>query len=144
MMTQNITHPTKIGNARAAADVPRVSAWWLPVILLMSFVAMIPWPASGIALFQSTFENAWEAYFMFGGLTAIPVAYMSILFGGLSNDGFGMILVVVWGLVLVAPPALIVLFRPTRRWIVATLIGQATFSMIQAALGILMVIGKSV
>ena len=81
---------------------------------------------------------------MFGGVTAIPIAILSIPMGGFSDDTFGMILLIVWGLFVVVPPALILLFRPTRWWIAATLVSQAIFSVIQATMGVLMVIGKAV
>lgn len=133
--------------AMQSAEQPahaRMSARWFPVVLLLSFVVMIPWPTAGIALTQSFFDNAWEVYFMFGGLTAIPVAILSVPFGGFSNEAFGRILLVVWGLVVVVPPALVFATRPTRTLIVIALTSQLIFSLIQAALGALMVIGKDV
>jgi len=110
----------------------------------MSLAVMIPWPVAGIALASSFFENDWEASFMFGGVTAIPIAMIALAFGGVSEEGMIGIMFVVWALFLLLPPLLVFMIRPVRWLIITMLACQAAFSMIQAAMGALMVLGKSV
>ena len=82
---------------------------------------------------------------MFGGLTGLLLVPLGGLFGNFfSDESFAISLLAVWGVCFIAPPVIVFMTRPTRILIVVMLINQLVFSGLQAAIGILVVIGKDV
>lgn len=118
-------------------DVPRWS-------ILRSFLVMLPWPMLGIGvcLGLSIFEEASEAVLMFGGLTLIFSLPLGLVVS--SEWIFGALIGLVWLLALVLPLWFDEKAMHDKFNVVAILAGQSLFSAIQAGLGFLMILGKSV
>ena len=115
----------------------------LAIALLKSLGVMIPWPIVGIALSYGMFDQADEAILLFGGVTGLFLVPIMMI-GDISEMTFGLVICVVWGVALLLPP-IIVHRRFRSRGTRAILLGlQSAFSLAQAAMGILMILGKDV
>lgn len=122
-------------------STPSVRA--LPMLFLKSFAVMIPWPLLGIVLCYHMFDQPDEVVLLFGGITGIwALLLMTVV--DLPDTAFAVIIVVAWCLALVTPPVVMYRRRPSQTAIVVLLLIQGGFSIAQAALGALMILGKSV
>lgn len=113
------------------------------VLCVGSIAVMLPWPLLGILLMQSLFDNASEAFFFFGGITLFPLMILAI-FGSPSEEVLITLFMIVWLAAAVIPN--LWLRRRLRSWTaVSVLLGlQTAFSLAQALMGALLIVGKSV
>lgn len=111
-------------------------------LCVASFAVMAPWPLLGILALHAQFDHADEASLLFGGITAIPIAILTLI--GLPTASLPPILVSLWIAAAVVPD--IWFARRLASWrAVLTLLGwQAAFSLAQATMGAMMIVGKSV
>jgi general stress protein CsbA len=107
-----------------------------------SIAVMVPWPLLGIVLMHSSFDKQSEAFLFFGGVTMFPLMLLS-LFGSVPESTYIAVFMLVWLAVAVVPIVLI-RRRFTVGWIVGVLCVQMGFSLAQAAMGAMLIIGKSV
>jgi hypothetical protein len=118
-----------------------------PLRMLMlwvgSLAVMAPWPLLGILLTRSAFDEATEAFFMFGGITMFPLMVLA-LFGSPHEAVLIVLIMLVWVAAAVVPG--VWLRRRLGSWVaIGALLGsQTAFSFAQAAMGALLVIGKNV
>ena len=130
--------------ATAESDEPkRRIRWWIP---LLSLAVMLPWPLLGIGLglVGGFFDHFWEIMFLFGGITSlllVPFICAGLL---LSEAAIGTAIGVVWCLALLAPVLIPSRLRATRQALMINFALQSGFSAAQAALGVFMIVGKSV
>ncbi|MFN3192815.1 MAG: hypothetical protein ACE361_20055 [Aureliella sp.] len=124
-----------------AEEQQRTSA---PVIILASLAAMLPWPLMAIGFCSSAglLEEASDSALMFGGITLIFL--LPLGFFDPPEWTFAAIFSGVWGLVLVLPALLAASERLRKRHLVFVYVIQAGFSIAQAGLGLLMIVGRSV
>ena len=108
---------------------------------VFSLVAMLPWPLIGIAAVRTGFEHWNEAFLMFGGLTASPVAMLSLI--GLPEWILLTVVVVCWVGAWFGPVLVLGRRARSRGVVLAVLAAQAGFSIAQAAMGVLMIWGKA-
>lgn len=129
---EHLPAPSKVGTpARTLA------------LCLGSIAVMAPWPVLGILLVRSLFDRDSEAFLLFGGVTMFPLMILA-LFGSVAEEVFIVAMMVVW-LAAAAVPDLW-LRRRLRTWTaVGVLLGvQSAFSLAQAAMGALLIVGKNV
>lgn len=108
-----------------------------------SFVVMAPWPILGILLMRSLFDEPAEAFGLFGGMTLFPLMIL-VLFGPVEDHVFYTLIMFVW---FAAPVLSTLWFRRKLRTHLAIggfIAAHAAFSFCQAAMGALLIIGKSV
>lgn len=119
------------------------TVWRMFALLLASLAVMLPWPLLGILVLQGQFDRSSEAFFFFGGITLFPLMILA-LFGNPSEEVLVVILMMVW----LATAMLPNLFLYTRlvSWgrVVGLLGAQSLFAFLQAAMGAMLIIGKSV
>jgi hypothetical protein len=108
-----------------------------------SIAAMTPWPLLGIMLTQPYFDKGSEAFMLFGGITLFPLMILA-LFGSVSEETLIVLFMLVWLAAAVAPD--LWLRRRLTSWgAVGILLGiQSAFSLAQAVMGALLVVGKNV
>ena len=141
-----LTPPTRpVPDAPAGPPAPSVvgTPRRLLALCLGSLVVMAPWPLLGILLTQSLFDRDSEAFMLFGGITLFPLMVLA-LFGSPSEEVLIAVLMLVWIAVALLPG---VLFRRRlrSRAAIGVLLGaQSVFALLQAAMGALLVVGKSV
>lgn len=111
-------------------------------LCLASFVVMLPWPLLAILATHSYFDNGDEASLLFGGITGIPVAILTLV--GLPPAVLPWLLVLVWVAAAVVPGIWLARRLSSRRAVFILLGVQAAFSFAQAAMGVLMIFGKAV
>lgn len=111
--------------------------------MLGSLAVMAPWPLFGIVLMQPLFEKSSEAFMLFGGITLFPLMILA-LFGSPSEEVLITLFMLVWMAAVVVPGFW--LRRRLRSWlaIVGLLGAQSAFSLAQAVMGALLIVGKSV
>jgi hypothetical protein len=109
---------------------------------LASFVVMVPWPLLAIPATHSNFDNGDEASLLFGGITGIPLATLTLV--GLPPAVFPWLFVLVWVAAAVVPGIWLARRLSSRRAVFILLGVQAAFSFAQAAMGVLMIFGKAV
>ncbi len=109
----------------------------------VSLAAMLPWPLLGILLLSSQLDKPSEAGIFFGGVTLFPLTILA-LFGSVPEEALLAIILVVWLAAAFAPWILLRRFLDSRGAIIGLLALQAVFSIAQAAMGALLVVGKSV
>ena len=107
-----------------------------------SFGVMAPWPILAILATQSFFETWSEAALLFGGLTGIPLLIFALV--GISETAFVSLILIVWFAALIGPHLWFARRVPSRNTMFAVIGLQTGFSFAQAALGALMIFGKSV
>lgn len=124
---------------------PSMTGTPLPILTLClgSLVVMAPWPLLGILLTRSTFDEASEAFLLFGGVTLFPLMILA-LFGPVPEEVLVSLLMLVWLAAAVVPG--IWFRRRLRSWMaVGVLLSiQSAFSLAQATMGALLVLGKNV
>lgn len=108
-----------------------------------SIAVMTPWPLLGILLTRASFDEASEAFMLFGGITMFPLMVIA-LFGSVSEELLIALLMLVWMTAAVVPG--LWLGRRSRSWraVIGLLGVQMVFSIAQAAMGALLVLGKDV
>lgn len=121
----------------------RSSRFRMPALFSASLAVMIPWPLLGVLLLHAQLEQASEAFVLLGGITMFPLLILA-LFGVGSEDALIVIVALVWLGAAIAPWLL--LRRRPVPWpmTVAFLVAQSIFALGQAAIGALLVAGKSV
>jgi hypothetical protein len=104
---------------------------------------MVPWPLLGIMLTQPYFDKGSEAFILFGGLTLFPLMILT-LFGPVPEEVLILLIMLVWLAAAVVPD--VWLRRRLRSWTaIGVLLGvQSAFSLAQAAMGSLLILGKNV
>jgi hypothetical protein len=126
--------------AKAPQDTESVPT--LQILLLQSLAVMIPWPLVGIGLMFPMFDEPGEWVLMFGGIS-ILITLPLLMFDVLSETVISVFILAVWTLCLVLPPAAMKRRRASGRARATFLLMQSGFSLGQAAMGILMILGKS-
>lgn len=112
-------------------------------LCLASLAVMAPWPLLGILMMQPHFEKDTEAFMLFGGITLFPLMILAI-FGPVSEQ----VLIVLFMLAWVAGGVLpnLWLRRRLRSWsaIGVLLAVESAYSLAQALMGVLLIVGKNV
>lgn len=104
---------------------------------------MAPWPLLGILALQSELDRASESFLFFGGITLFPLMILA-LFGSVSEEVLITLIMLVW-LALAVLPDLWLRRRLSSWTTVGILLGiQSAFSLAQAVMGALLVVGKNV
>ena len=107
-------------------------------------LSMLPWPLFGISLCMmgAIFEQANDFTLLFGGVTLIFLLPLALV------DPPEWVLVVififVWIFVFVLPALLVALGKLRKNNLIVAYVLQAVFSVAQAVLGMLMIVGRSV
>lgn len=112
-------------------------------LCLGSIAVMTPWPLLGILLTRSSFDEPSEAFLLFGGITMFPMMILAI-FGSVPGEVLISLFMLVWLAAAVVP--CLWLRRRLTSWsaVVGLLGAQMVFSLAQAAMGALLVLGKNV
>lgn len=141
--TKPIIPPERLDPRRRPRASKVASPWQSLALCLASLAAMAPWPLLGILLMRSLFDEALEAFLLFGGLTLFPLMILA-LFGASREELLIVLIMLVW-LAAAVVPDLLLRRRLTSWWAIGGLLaGQAAFSFAQAVMGILLIVGKSV
>ncbi len=123
-----------------APDAPKVPG--VLTLCLASFGVMVPWPLLAILITHSHFDNWNEASLLFGGITGIPIAILTIV--GLPPALLPPLLVLLWVAAAVVPDIWLARRLSSRRAVLILLGAQTAFSFAQAVMGALMIFGKAV
>lgn len=117
--------------------------WRTLAMCLGSLAFMAPWPLLGILLVHPYFDRASEAFMLFGGITLFPLMILA-LFGSVSEEVLIALLLLVWLAAAVIPN--LWLRRHLTSWsTIGGLLGaQTAFALAQAAMGVLLILGKNV
>lgn len=135
--------PNPVRHAQQNESQKIGSPWRTLALCFASLAVMALWPSLGILLMRAQFESASDAYFFFGGVTMFPLMILA-LFGSVSEEVIIAIFMVVWFAVALLP-AIVLRKHLSARWAVGVLLGaQALFSFVQAVMGALLLIGRSV
>lgn len=134
------TGAAEVGARRAAPNGPTIRG--VLALCMASFGVMLPWPLLAILVTRSYFDNWNEASLLFGGITGIPLALLSLL--GLSEAALVLLVILVWVATAVVPDIALARRLSSRRAVVALLGAQAFFSLAQAGMGALMIFGKAI
>lgn len=112
-------------------------------LCLGSLAVMAPWPLLGILVLRSQFDQPTEAFLFLGGVTMFPLMILA-LFGSVPESVLLVIVSLVWLAAATIPN--IWFRRRLRSWsaVVGLLAAQSGFSLAQALMGALLIIGKSV
>lgn len=112
-------------------------------LLTGSLAVMAPWPLLGNLLMRPMFDEASEAFLLFGGITLFPLMILA-LFGSPPEEVLIAAFMLVWMMAAVVPNVWL-RRRLVSWWAVIALLGaQLLFSLAQAAMGAMLIIGKSV
>jgi hypothetical protein len=113
------------------------------VLCIASIAAMAPWPLLGLALLHTQLDRTTEAFMFLGGVTMFPLIILMV-FGSPPEEALMAIVTVVWLVAAVLPDLL--LHKRLASWAaIGGLLGaQSLFSLAQAVMAGLLVIGKSV
>lgn len=104
---------------------------------------MAPWPLLGILLTHTYFDRDSEAFMLFGGITMFPLMILA-LFSTVSETVLIVVLLLVW-LAAALLPGVWLHRRLRSRTAIWVLLGfQSAFSLAQAVMGALLIVGKSV
>lgn len=116
----------------------------IPLIFLVSVVAMAPWPmiAYGLCMMGSIFEQPSDSILLLGGVTLLLMLPLGLL--DPPELVFGVTIGLVWMTVLVLPVLLAAGARLSRNKLAVAAVLQAVFSATQAGLGLLMLAGRQV
>ena len=119
------------------------AAWHIHAILALTFGAMVLWPMLGIAASVSMFDKISEAVLLFGGLTALLLLPVYLIFP-LSETGFGIAIIAIWLLIWIGGSVWFTSGSRTRRAQITVLAVLSGISLCQATLAFLMILGKNV
>ena len=116
----------------------------IPWMFAASLIAMLPWPliAIGLCVTGSMFEQSNEFILMFGGVTMIFLLPIGMF--DPPEWVFTAIFVVVWVFVLLLPVLFAARRKLQRGHLVVAYVLQTGFSIAQAGLGLLMIVGRNV
>lgn len=103
---------------------------------------MLPWPLLATLATYSYFDNWNEVVLLFGGITGIPLAILSLF--GLSEAAVLILILLAWLLAAVVPVVWLARRLTSRRGVLRLYAAQSAFSFAQAALGAMMIFGKSI
>ena len=112
-------------------------------LCLGSLAVMAPWPLLLILLMRPQFESPSDAYLFFGGITMFPLMVLA-LFGAVSEGTLVAIFMAAWLAAALVPGLCLRRRLASRRAIVVLLGAQALFSLAQAVMGALLLIGRSI
>ncbi len=115
---------------------------WL-LLNLASFAVMLPWPALGILLLRSSFEQPLDASLFVGGVTLFPLLIVALC-GIDSEEATPWITGAVWLLAAFLPNLLLRKHLNARAAVIGVLVAQSVFSFAQALMGALLLVGRSV
>ncbi len=124
-------------NAAANAPTKRGVLTWC----IASLAAMLPWPLLAILATHGYFDRANEAILLFGGITGIPLAILSVV--GLSETTMLAVILVVWIAAAIVPALWLWRGRASGQTALIVLALQSAFSLAQAGMGALMIYGKA-
>lgn len=112
-------------------------------LILFSFLVMIPWPVLGIVLTYTSWEQADEIIFLFGGVTGIFLIPIFFIIPNIDT-ALGITILSVWCFVLLIPSLFLTSIRPvfSSNWILYGL--QSGFACLQSFIGVLIIWGKYV
>ena len=119
------------------------AAWHFPAFLALTFGAMVVWPLLGIAASFSMFDKISEAVLFFGGFTTLLLLPISVVLP-LSETVFGIAILAIWVLIWMGGSIWFTSGPRTQRGQIIGLALMSGISLGQAALGFLMILGKSV
>ena len=104
---------------------------------------MAPWPLLGTVIMHRQFDEASEVFLFLGGVTMFPLMILA-LFGSIPETAIIVVVSTVWLAAAALPD--IWLRRRLRSWRAVTVLlaVQSAFSLAQALMGALLVIGKNV
>lgn len=121
----------------------RITTPWHRVVLgLASLAVMLPWPLLGILLVRSQFDDPSEAAMLFGGVTLFPLIVLA--FFGFADAVYAVLMMLVWVAAVVVPGVWFRRRLVSWRAVAGLLGGQSAFSFGQAAMGVMLIVGKSV
>lgn len=130
--------PRGADRASLIGSAPRLLA-----LCLASIAVMAPWPLLGILLLHAQFDRSSEGFMFLGGITLFPLMILA-LFGNPSEEVLLVIVTLVW-LAAAILPSLLLRKRLVSWSRVAGLLGaQSLFALGQAAMGAMLIIGKSI
>ncbi len=137
------THPELIDFSRRPAPSKVGTPLRILALFLGSLAVMAPWPLLGIILTQPYFDKGSEAFMLFGGITLFPLMILA-LFGSVSEEVLIVLFMLVWLAAAVLPT--LWLRRRLTSWgaIGGLLAAQTAFSLAQAMMGALLIVGKNV
>jgi len=137
------THPGPLDRGRPRAPSMIGTPLRTLALCLGSVAVMTPWPLLGIMLTQPYFDKGSEAFMLFGGITLFPLMILA-LFGSVSEEVLIVLFMLVWLAAAVLPD--LWLRRRLRSWLAIGVLlgGQSAFSLAQAAMGALLILGKNV
>jgi len=130
---------------RATTVIVRNNVPNLLAVYVLSFAAMVPWPVLGTLGLRAidAFDKWWELTILFGGFTMLGLLPVAI-FVDLPEAVYAGVYVLVWLIALLAVPPLVRTRWKTRRAMFVTIICLGVFSLGQALLGAMMIVGRSV
>ncbi len=136
---------TAASPARATTVIVRNSVPNLLAVYVLSFAAMVPWPVLAILGLRAldAIDKWWELSFVFGGITLLLLIPAAI-FINLPDAAYAATALLAWLVALAIVPPVIRSKWKTRFAMYATIIGLGVFSLGQALLGAMMIVGKSV
>jgi hypothetical protein len=142
----NTTDPANRQDLNTLDHPPAPSKVGTPSRLLalcfVSLVVMTPWPLLGILVSHRSFDEAAEAFMLFGGITLF--ALMPLACFGVSQEVLIGLMALVW-LAAALVPDFWFRRRLTSWKTLAMLLGiQSAFSLAQAVMGALLVFGKNI
>ena len=114
-----------------------------PAFFALTFVAVIVWPLLGIAASLSMYDDISEAAILFGGFTAVLLLPVYMVFPA-SETLYAVAIIAIWLLVWIVPSVWFTSKPRTRgsQFLFLAILSGVSFA--QAALGFLMILGKSV
>ena len=119
------------------------AAWQWPAFLAMTFGVMIVWPMLGFAASFSLFDRPSEAVLLFGGVSGLILLPVYAIFP-LSETVFGIAITVIWLLIWIGSSFWFTIGTRKRHTQMIVLAVLSSISLGQAALGLVMILGKNV
>ncbi|MHC5028260.1 MAG: hypothetical protein ACYTGR_16020 [Planctomycetota bacterium] len=126
------------GDQRPASSPTRVF-----MVTLSGLGVMLPWPLLLLVLLQSHLDQPDEVMLLFGGVTGLLILAVGAVTTMVSEAVFCLAIGVIWALALLLPPICLARRLRSRGVVLWILGGQAVFSIAQALLGAMMIVGKA-
>lgn len=113
-------------------------------VTAISLLVMSVWPLLALLITPGIEDHDWPLFF--GGATMIPAVLFMMVFGDIPEAALTVMMIGAWCLVWLAPISIPALRRsPVSGGLIGSLfILQSGFSLLQAALGSFMIIGREV
>lgn len=112
-------------------------------LCVASLAVMAPWPLLGMLLLHAQFDRPSEAFMFLGGITLFPLMILALL-GSPSEEALIVLVALVWFAVALLPHLLIRKRLASGGAVGGLLAVQSAFSLAQAVMGAMLIIGKSV